>query len=371
LKYPKTALEALLTSYVQKFPTYIQTVYIQSVPKVFSTWATEVTSAWTPDSEFEFVINQIIRWIDPFRYSENLEVQERSVGFYQLFQNFRLKIQDTQVLESQHDCHNETTESWAITRTPAPFLSLDDLTRLFSDIELNPVGAKAQRKVPLPDGLDLQTSLFPKQEYIPWPSHNLDEEEIPRVSTPVATERRRHDRIHDDPFYILGDNRRPHSRADTPISGEDDFDSIPIIQFDGGTNLLAPIAKVRRKKKTREIVLDDTPVDIAVDEMPENAALSDTEVNSRKENRKGKSVLSNKQMKGLEDIDFGEEERMEREAIEAEHIARQIRAANVSAKTRDVDEGPLVVERLKKKKKKVVPGDVSKKAKKKQTVEAM
>jgi hypothetical protein len=155
------------------------------------------------------------------------------------------------------------------------------------------------------------------------------------------------------------------SRANTPISGEDDFDSIPIVQFDGGTNLLAPVAKVRRKKKTREIVLDDTPVDIAVDEMPENATLSDTEVNGRKENIKGKSVLRNKIGKGLEDIDFEEADRLERDIVEAERVARLNRAAHPSVAVADVEE-PLVVERIKKKKKKKVEtGEGSKKVRKK------
>jgi len=340
---------------------------------LFSAWSIEMTSLWTADrkAEFDFMIEQIIRWMEPFLYSADLEVQERSVGFRQIFQSIHLQIQEIPTSEIQSDYRDEATENWGTSRPSSSFQCLADLATLFGDIELNPVGAKAQRKVPIPDGLDLHTSLFPTQPYISWPNDNLEEdEEIPRVRTPVdlnILERRRQDhldRLHDDPFYILGDNRRAHSHADTAASHEEDFDSIPIVQFDGRTIPLAPM-KVRRKKKTREIMLDDTPVDIAVDEMPENATLSDTEVNGKKENRKGKSVLSNNQAKGLEDIDFEEEERMERKAIEAERVGRHNRASNVPVEVPDAVEKPLVVERAKKKKKKkkVETGEGSKKAK--------
>jgi hypothetical protein len=87
--------------------------------------------------------------------------------------------------------------------------------------------------------------------------------------------------------------------------------------------------------------------------MPENMALSDTELNGRKEQRKEKkNVLTNKMTKGLEDIDFEEEERLEREAIEAERSARQNRSQKVQAEHPEAAEEPLVVERVKKKKKK-------------------
>ena len=306
----------------------------------------------------EFVIEQIILWMDTFRYSTNLEVQERAVGFHQMFLNIQHKIHETSIPEPRQ-YQDEATESWDSSRPQTQLPCLSELAALFGDIELNPVGAKAQRKVPIPEGLDLETPLYTSQQYISWPNDNLDEKDVPKTrvtADPVTSERRRQEhleRVRDDPFYILGDNQRAISRADTPISGEEDFDSIPIVQFDGGTNLLTPVTtKVRKKKrKPREIILDEPPVDIAVDEMPENAALSDTEVNGRKEVGKTvKNVLSNKQAKGLEDIDFEEEERLEREAIEADRLARENRLQNV--KTHEVVEEPLVVERVRKKKKK-------------------
>lgn len=324
----------------------------------------------------EFILEQIVLWIDAFRYSTDLEVQERAVGFHQIFLKIQHEIQEMPVPEPRQ-YQDEATESWDSSRPQTKFQSLSDLAALFGDIELNPVGAKAQRRVPVPEGLDLETSLFTSRQYISWPNDNLEEEEVPKsrgvaVVDPQTLERRRQDHLHrvrDDPFYILGDNRRPISRGDTPVSGdgEEDFDSIPIIQFDGGTNLLTPVTKLRKKKKAREIVLDEPPVDIAVDEMPENAALSDTEMNGRKEQRRsGKNVLSNKQVKGLEDIDFEEEERLEREALEADRVARQNRG-NVPAVALEVVEEPLIVERVKKKKKKKEgTGEGPKKTKKKE-----
>jgi AP-3 complex subunit delta len=374
LEYPKTALEALLTPYAGRLPASVQKIYIQAVPKTFSAWAVDVTSSWTQDRkiEMEFMIEQVVQWIDPFRFSTDLEIQERAVGFHQIFLKIQQEIHEAPIPE-RHDYQDEATQGWHASRPESTFQCLSDLAALFADLELNPVNAKAQRKVPIPEGLDLQTSLSAAPQYLSWPDDNLDEEpEIPKRRAPidpVVIERRRQehlDRVRDDPFYILGDNRVAASGSATPISGEDDFDSIPIVQFDGGTNLLAPASKVRKKKKkAREIVLDDTPVDIAVDEMPENATLSDSEMNGQSKNRKvGGSVLSNKQAKGLEDIDFEEEERVEREAVEAERLARQNRSAAV-VEEKDVPEEPLIVERIKKKKKKEGATDGSKKVKKK------
>jgi AP-3 complex subunit delta len=335
-------------------------MYIQSVPKVFSVWAKEMTTIWTPDRkiELEFIVEQILGWIDTFRYNTDLEVQERAVGFHQIFLKLQHDIQETQMPEPR-SYQDEATQGWEESRPQHLFPCLSDLAALFSDTELNPVSAKAQRKVPIPEGLDLQTSLFTSHDYISWPNDTLEEEDAPKPrvlgsSIPSTRTRQDHlDRVRDDPFYILGDNRRPISGTNTSVSGgEEDFDSIPIVQFDGGTNLLTPIkTKVRKKKlKPREIVLDE-PVDIAGDEMPENAALSDTEANGRKDTlkEKGKNVLRNKQVRGLEDIDFEEEERLEREASEAEKVAR-LSAVQQHVEAEEVVEEPLVVERVKKKK---------------------
>jgi len=377
VEFPKTGLEALLSPYVQKFPAQVQGAYIQAVPKVFSAWAIEVTSAWTYETklEVEFVLEQILTWLEPFRYSTDLEVQERACGFHIIFQSIQSEIHETPIPEQGHGYQDEATASWDQIRSHTSFQSLTDLAALFSGMELNPISAKAQRKVPIPEGLDLDTPLFTPRIQYAWPDVSLEDEEEkpkPRVAIISTSSERRPeylDRVRDDPFYI-GENRRPLSRSETPnISGEDDFDSIPIVQFDGGTNLLTPITKVKKKKKAREIVLED-PVDIAVEEMPENAALSDTEANGNgkiSQKKAGTNVLSNKQAKALEDIDFEEEERLEREAIEAEKVARQNRSAQKSLQAAVADEGPEepLVERVKKKKKKKVgTAEGSKKVKK-------
>lgn len=335
-------------------------------------------STWTPDRkiELEFVVEQILRWLDPFQYNTDLEVQERAVGFHQIFLKLQRDIHEAQIPEPRH-YQDEATQGWEESRPQNLFPCLSNLASLFSDTELNPVSAKAQRKVPIPQDLDLEASLFTSQEYISWPNDNLEEEDVPKLriassSATVTRTRQDHlDRVRDDPFYILGDHRRPISGTNTSVSGEEDFDSIPIVQFDGGTNLLTPTkTKVRKKKsKPREIVLDE-PVDIARDEMPENAALSDTEVNGRKETKqkKGKNVLKNEEVRGLEDIDFEEEERLEREAIEAESVAR----LQEPVEEQVLEKEPLVVERVKKKKVKKKTGTVegSKPTKKKKATVA-
>jgi len=365
----------LMTPYAPKFPPRIQSVYIQAIPKAFAVWAMGTISPWTQEKKFEleFVIEQILQWIDNLRYSTDLEVQERAVGFSLIFIKVQAEVRNTPVPELRQ-YGDEAMESWDMSRPQVQFPVITQLSELFGGAELNPVSSKAQRRVPIPEGLDLNTPLYTTKQVIQWPSASLDEEEAPRFRIPVSSgtmssETRRQqylDRIRDDPFYIASDNR-----PRTPLSAEEeDFDAIPIIQFDGGTNLLTPITstKVRKKKKkAREIVLEEPPVDIAVDEMPENAAAgSDNEAaaNGKKYltmvTRGGNNVLRSKSGKALEDIDFEEEERLEREAIEAERIARLNRAVRTEEV---VGHEVLVVEKVKKKKKK--EGEGSKKVRKK------
>jgi AP-3 complex subunit delta len=360
LEYTKPALEALLSPYSQKLPIRVQRIYIQSIAKLFTSYINEITTfSHDRKLELEFILEQILKWLDPFTYSSDLEVQERSIGFSQIFTSISSEIQNTPV--NEYTYQDEATQSWDSRSLSFPTVTL--LTQLFGEIELNPVSAKAQRRVPIPDGLDLQTPLYTTNQLISWPDDNLDEPEIvKRVSTPLLSDRRKDvERSRDDPFYI-GTSRE-----------EEDFDAIPIIHFEGETNLLAGPTKVKKKKKkAREIVLEE-PVNIATDEMPDNATLSDNEVNGRKESKKGVNVLRNKVGKGLEDIDFEEEERLEKEAIEAERLARLNRSKKVEVQktvTPEIEE-PVLVERVKKKKKKVNDGESVKKVRKKKPKETV
>jgi AP-3 complex subunit delta len=367
LEYPKAALEALISPHSQKFPTHIQRLYIQAVPKVLASWATEVTSSWTSERklEMEFMVEQILKWLEPFKYSTDLEVQERAVGFAQIFTRLLDEVREVPVLARQ-SYQDEAAASWDSSQTQSNFPTLAGLAALFGETEINPVSVKAQRRVPVPEGLDLHGPLYVAQQRVSWPPDTLDEEPPPKlqIAENVLTERQRREHLEratDDPFYILSDNRRPISRSETPVT-EDDFDSIPIVQFDGGTNLLTPaVTKVKKKKKkAREIVLEEVPVDIAADEMPENATLSDTEMNGKKETRRGgNNLLSNRLAKGLEDIDFEEEERLEKGAMGsggANHLKISMDISQPAV------EEPLVVERVKKKKKKKKEGINEKKS---------
>jgi AP-3 complex subunit delta-1 len=339
-------------------------VYIQAIPKVFVVWATEITSTWTQEKKFEveFLVDQILQWLDNFRFSTDLEVQERAVGFSQIFKQVQSEIREAAVPEPR-TYQDEATESWDTSRPTTQFPVITQLRELFGGAELNPVAAKAQRRVPVPDGLDLTTPLYTTKQLIQWPSSSLEEDEPPKIRVPttsIPTESQRQsylDRIRDDPFYIASDRPR------TPLSAEEeDFDAIPIIQFDGGTNLLTPHTSTKvkkRRKKAREVVFEE-PVDIAVDEMPENATPELDVLANGKKGGRGENVLRGNSGRALEDIDFEEEERAEREALEAELTGR----TRVVEEEVVVEEEPLVVEKVKKKKKRK-EGEGSKKVRKK------
>lgn len=120
-------------------PVKVQTVYVHSVIKIYAYWTTDLISQWNAELQSEFVkVTQIMyEKMDMFIYSADLEVQERAHDVKSLF-----KI----VLDATND---PTLED-------AP-LVLQDLPKLFFLYELNPVAPKAQSKVPIPEGLDLDT----------------------------------------------------------------------------------------------------------------------------------------------------------------------------------------------------------------------
>ena len=90
--------------------------------------------------------------------SQRRQIQERAVGFHQIFLKIQREIYETTIPETRQ-YQDEATESWDSSRPQTTFPCLSNLAELFGDIELNPVGAKAQRKVPVPEGLDLETPL--------------------------------------------------------------------------------------------------------------------------------------------------------------------------------------------------------------------
>ena len=125
--------------------------YIQSVPKIFAAIASRGVNNWNAErrTSLSLLICRIVDFLEPLSMHPSLEVQERAVEFLELFR-----------IASQAVTSSEQTDD------EAPLLLTRAIPELFRGFELNPVAASAQRKVPLPDGLDLSSPINPRLQII-------------------------------------------------------------------------------------------------------------------------------------------------------------------------------------------------------------
>ncbi|XP_065337319.1 AP-3 complex subunit delta-1 isoform X1 [Cloeon dipterum] len=156
---PKATLEALLRARVSSLPGHIQAVYVQNIMKLYGRILTSSGSDASVDEDMvakatvEEVSEMVAARLPSFVESSELEVQERASCALQL-----VKFVQKQLTKGQ-----------------AAGLGAE-IVSLF-DGELNPVAPKAQKKVQVPEGLDLD-------EWInePPPSESSDSE--PEVQRP-------------------------------------------------------------------------------------------------------------------------------------------------------------------------------------------
>ncbi|XP_049321811.1 AP-3 complex subunit delta-1 isoform X4 [Astyanax mexicanus] len=293
LEDPMQTLEAMLRPKVATLPGHIQAVYVQNAAKLFSTVLRKHEGS-TDSQAAQETSQLLIERLPLFVQSANLEVQERASCILQLVKYIqKLQQKDVEVAE--------------------------EVSALFAG-ELNPVAPKAQKKVPVPDGLDLDAWINEP----PSESESEDEKpkavfakEEPKHSRPRHTEvdekelaRRREARKQEqanNPFYIKSSPSSQKVYQDAP-----GVEHIPVVQIDLSVPLKVPglpmsdqylkleeerrqkekaDKKKKEKKKKREkhgkgkradsgpeSEEDITPahhVDIVTEEMPENALPSD------------------------------------------------------------------------------------------------
>ncbi|XP_061097905.1 AP-3 complex subunit delta-1 isoform X2 [Conger conger] len=296
LEAPLQTLEAMLRPRVATLPGHIQAVYVQNAAKLFAAVLCGSDQQGEPETgEAAQESSQLlIDRLPLFVQSADLEVQERASCVLQLVKHVQ-KLQQKGV---------EVGE---------------EVTALFTG-ELNPVAPKAQKKVPVPEGLDLDAWINDA------PSESESEDEKPRaVFTQEEPRRTRHTEVDEkelarrrearkqeqasNPFYIKASPTSQKGYQDAP-----GVDHIPVVQIDLSVPLKVPgmstsdqyvkmeeerwqkdkaEKKKKEKKKKREkrggrgrrdsgpeSEEDITPahmVDIVTEEMPENALPSDDE----------------------------------------------------------------------------------------------
>uniref|UniRef100_A0A3B3D9M5 AP-3 complex subunit delta-1 n=1 Tax=Oryzias melastigma TaxID=30732 RepID=A0A3B3D9M5_ORYME len=294
LENPAQTLEAMLRPKVATLPGHIQAVYVQNTAKLFATILKSQegnADGTTSEETTQLMIDRLPLFVQ----SANLEVQERASCILQLVKYIqKLQQKDVEVAE--------------------------EVSALFAG-ELNPVAPKAQKKVPVPEGLDLDAWINEP----PSESESEDEQpkaiftkEEPKHSRPRHTEvdekelaKRREARKQEqanNPFYIKASPSSQKVYQDAP-----GVEHIPVVQIDLSVPLKVPglpmsdqyvkleeerrqkerAEKKKKEKKKRkekrsgrgkkhdsgpESEEDITPahmVDIVTEEMPENALPSD------------------------------------------------------------------------------------------------
>lgn len=293
LEYPSEVLSQLLALPQQLHAESpdaeaIAIVAIPAVVKVFTRYQQQ-QSFWS-SSRREHVlesIDEIIPFLESYATSSSYEVQERAAGFLELFRVVRQGVDEHPGDDAEDP----------------PLLLTLALPSLFSHYELNPVAATAQRRIAVPDDLDLDTPIcLNEPASLDFDNDTESEDEPDGVppsdvaaeapvyeETPEERERRRQERLErqrDDPFYISvrSESATPTptgSRPMTPSSTREGQSTT-----DNGKLPSKPPGPARRKV---EILQDETiPGD-------DPAPASDTAVETRKKpSRKGILKLENR-----------------------------------------------------------------------------
>uniref|UniRef100_A0A0N4ZAI7 AP-3 complex subunit delta n=1 Tax=Parastrongyloides trichosuri TaxID=131310 RepID=A0A0N4ZAI7_PARTI len=137
---PLSVIESMLKTKISLMPGHILSVYIQNIGKLYAMLIEKYEKEDDWDS-IESMDNLMLSKLPEFQISDHLEAQERACNLYEL----------VKFVEGKHNEKEKMGES---------------LISLYEG-ELNPVAPKAQRKVPIPEGLNLDEWIgepFPESE---------------------------------------------------------------------------------------------------------------------------------------------------------------------------------------------------------------
>lgn len=294
----RATLDAMLRGKLVQLPGHIQAIYVQNILKVFAHILSQEEEKGDNEEILE-LCDSVSSKLQQFLSSADLEVQERASSAVQLVRYVHKQISK-----------NETGIA-------------EEVAALFTG-ELNPVAPKAQKKVQVPEGLDLDAWIND-----PPASSSSDEEDYSREensifinvvgnkfapsAVPEPTEeelemRRAARRVEQasNPHYLK--SAHSSSRRLEKMNGQDDFNNIPVAEIDLPVPLKIPglassnhysspskayetdpdkhSKKDKKKKKKRrkdKVSSDDDDDDIQalhvvntdIGEMPEGAELSD------------------------------------------------------------------------------------------------
>lgn len=155
-----------------------------------------------------------------------------------------------------------------------PVLITEILPSFFKSYQLNPVSATAQKRIPMPEDLDLESTINSPPAFclMPSPAQSDDEEifsENEHISDlePVDIEsaaRERLERLKDDPYYIIPAKKKKSSKTRAKIFGQEE-ESKSLSEASSEKNVLANLGeklpskpkKSKKVKKEKVVILSE------------------------------------------------------------------------------------------------------------------
>lgn len=375
---PYAILDSLIHPIIHALSAKTLCAYLQAIPKVLSCITSGQSTPWTVEWEtmLSLVIRRVIRVLEVLIQHPDLDVQERSVEFLELM---RLTLQAI----SSYQSHNDQV----------PLLFTKAIPGLFTGADLKAVAPSAQKKVPIPLDLDLDSPLntsLPsllqdadfcmasdtmasnfesiyneKPIYRPAAGPAIDrlaslesglisyqqsQENLLDAEGTIRKRLERRTRNMGDPFYILGEDAS--SGTSTPVqdilrgvNGETvDVDSIPIISLDigdkdsmqGRSDAQNPKHKRRRPPKV-EVAQDETLGDDGGCAVPSQVRLTEPLVGiARQGHDKTTKSLLGIDTSGLNSLSLDDVSQND----------KRLRAANIEVQDPEMAKALAEVERL-------------------------
>lgn len=145
LRDPRHTLDLLMLPLAPNVCARVLCAYLLAVPKVLAVVLSTDNSEWDTETQAKtlLVLTKVVNFMGSFVDSPDIEVQERSVSFLELL---RVCSQAT-----------ETHPVWE--RTHGPLILSKALPSLFGPQELKPMAAIAQKRVPVPQQLQLMVPI--------------------------------------------------------------------------------------------------------------------------------------------------------------------------------------------------------------------
>ncbi|CAH1118623.1 unnamed protein product [Phaedon cochleariae] len=246
LKKPEQTLEAMLK---YKFvPQHIESVFLQNILKIFA----HIVRTYEIDNRYDDIIRVCESLTDKLNdsvKSGELEVQERAstslivIGIVQEEITARKSSSSNNIMETDSSMESKPINEQS-------YLISDELLSLFSG-ELNPVAPKAQKKVPIPDGLDLDA-------WINEPIEESDTDSEPEMTENLFVKSERRSIVYQEPTEEeMKKSRevRKYEQQNNPHylkgvgngAAEEAVENIPVTEL----NLNVPLKVLRQKRSDK------------------------------------------------------------------------------------------------------------------------